>query len=128
MLVIIAAIISVVIFIVLSIFQILLAAGLSLGRFAYGGKHETLPKNLRIMSIIAVGIFIFGLISVLIQAELFLIIPNSLVFLVVVWILAFYLAFNTLTNLMSRSKSEKYVMTPISLILTICLFIIAISS
>jgi uncharacterized membrane protein YidH (DUF202 family) len=112
----------------LSIFQILLAVGLPLGRFAYGGKHETLPKNLKIMSIIAVGIFIFGSISVLIRAELFLIIQNSLVFLVVVWILAFYLAFNTFVNLMSRSKSEKYVMTPISLILTVCLFIIAIGS
>ncbi|MHA2471656.1 MAG: hypothetical protein ACXAES_00325, partial [Promethearchaeota archaeon] len=61
MLVIIAAIISAVLFIVLSIFQILLAIGLPLGRFAYGGKHETLPKNLRVTSIIAVGIFILGL-------------------------------------------------------------------
>ncbi|MHA2397553.1 MAG: hypothetical protein ACXADU_01520 [Promethearchaeota archaeon] len=128
MLVIIAAIISAVLFIVLSIFQILLAIGLPLGRFAYGGKHETLPKNLRVTSIIAVGIFILGLISVLAQAEIFSVIPKSLVFLVIVWILAFYLTFNTLANLMSKSKPEKYVMTPISLILTICLFIIAISS
>jgi hypothetical protein len=125
MIIVIIAIISVVLFVVLTIFQILLAIGLPLGRFAYGGKHETLPKNLRIMSVVAVGIFVFALISVLVKAGLTLI-PDSVVFEVAVWIFAIYLSLNTLANLASKSKSEKLVMTPISFILAICLFIIAI--
>jgi hypothetical protein len=122
-----AAIICVVLFIGLSIFQFLLAIGLPLGRFAYGGKYETLPKNLRIISIVAIGIFVFGLISVLIQVGVITIIPNSILFDIVVWVLAFYLSLNTLANLASKSKSEKLVMTPISLSLAICLFIVAIA-
>lgn len=127
MLVIIFAIISVVLFIVLSIFQILLAAGLPYGRFAYGGKHETLPKNMRIMSVIAVGIYIFASISVLAEAGLILM-SDFVVFETAVWILAIFLAFNTLANMGSKSKSEKLVMTPISLVLTICLLLIALAA
>ena len=127
MTVIIVAIIAVVLFIGLSIFQLLLAIGKPLGRFAYGGKHETLPKNLRIMSLVAIGIFVFGSISVLVRVGLISIISDSIVFVIVVWVLAFYLSLNTLANLASKSKSEKKVMTPISLSLAICLFIVAIA-
>jgi len=123
----IVAIITVVLFIGLSIFQLLLAIGKPLGRFAYGGKHETLPKNLKIMSLVAIGIFVFGSISVLVRVGIISIIPDSIVFVIVVWILAFYLSLNTLANLASKSKSEKKVMTPISLSLAICLFIVAIA-
>lgn len=123
----IVAIITVVLFIGLSIFQLLLAIGKPLGRFAYGGKHETLPKNLKIMSLVAIGIFVFGSISVLVRVGIISIIPDSIVFVIVVWVLAFYLSLNTLANLASKSKSEKKVMTPISLSLAICLFIVAIA-
>ena len=126
MTIIIVAIISVVLFIGLSIFQLLLAIGKPLGRFAYGGKHETLPKNLRIISLVAIGIFVFGSISVLVRVGIISIIPDSIVFVIVVWVLAFYLSLNTLANLASKSKSEKKVMTPVSLSLAICLFIVAI--
>ncbi|MHA2035137.1 MAG: hypothetical protein ACW972_10505 [Promethearchaeota archaeon] len=127
MIVIVLAIISVALLIGLSIFQILLAVGLPFGRFAYGGKYETLPKNLRIMSIIAIGIYIFASISVLAKAGI-IFITDFLVFEIAVWIFAIYLAFNTLTNLGSKSKSEKFVMTPISLTLAVSLFIIAIAA
>ena len=125
---IIAAIIVVILFIGLSIFQILLAIGLPLGRFAFGGKYEALPKNLRIMSLVAIGIFVLGSISVLVRVGILAIIPDSIVFVVIVWVLAFYLSLNTLMNLASESKSEKHVMTPISLCTAICLFIVAIAA
>lgn len=125
----IAAIICVVLFVLLSIFQILLAAGLLLGRFSYGGKHpESLPKNLRIMSLVAVGIFVLGSISVLVRVNIILIIPDSIIFVIIVWVLAFYLSLNTVANLASESKSEKQVMTPLSLTLAVCLFIVAIAA
>ena len=46
--------------------------------------------------------------------------------LVVVWIIAVYLAFNTLLNAVSKSKQEKLIMTPLSLISAICCFVVAI--
>jgi len=86
MIVIVAAIILCVLFTLMSIFQLLLAFGLPLGRAAYGGKHETLPKNLRIMSLIAVGIFVFGIFIVLERAGLITIFNNPLLTAIVVWI------------------------------------------
>jgi len=126
MTVLIAAIIAVVIFVVISVIQLLLALGLPLGKLAYGGKYEKLPTNMRIMSFVAIGIFTLGSISVLERAGIITIFNNPIFTLVVVWIMAIYLAFNTLLNAISKSKQEKLIMTPLSLILSICCFIVAI--
>jgi len=126
MTVLIAAIIAVVIFAVISVFQLLLALGLPLGKLAYGGKYEKLPTNMRIMSLVAIGIFALGSISVLERAGIITIFNNPIFVLVVVWVIAVYLAFNTLLNAISKSKQEELIMTPLSLILTICCFIVAI--
>jgi hypothetical protein len=126
MTVLIAAIIAVVIFVVISVFQLLLALGLPLGKLAYGGKYEKLPTKMRIMSLVAIGIFALGAISVLERAGLITIFNNPIFTLVVVWVIAIYLAFNTLLNAISKSKQEKLIMTPLSLILSICCFIVAI--
>ena len=126
MILIIAAIIACVLFFLLSIFQVLLAIGLPFGRAAYGGKYETLPKNLRIMSLIAVGIFVFGIIIVLERAEIITILNNVILTGIVVWIFAVYLTLNTLMNAASKSKWEKLIMTPISLVIAVCCFILAI--
>jgi len=126
MVVLIAAIIAVVIFIVISVLQLLLALGLPLGKLAYGGKYEKLPTNMRIMSLVAIGIFTLGSITVLERAGIITIFNNPIFTLVVVWVIAIYLAFNTLINAISKSKPEKLIMTPLSLILSICCFIVAI--
>jgi len=128
MIVLIAAVIAVVIFVIISVFQLLLALGLPLGKLAYGGKYEKLPTNMRIMSFVAIGIFALGLISVLERAGIITIFNNQIFTLVVVWVIAIYLAFNTFLNIISKSKQEKLIMTPLSLILTICCFIVAIAA
>ena len=126
MIVIIAAVIAVVVFGVVSIIQLLLALGKPLGKLAYGGKYETLPNNMRIMSIGAIGIFALGVISVLERAGIITILNNPILTLVIVWIIALYLAFNTVINAISKSMKEKLIMTPLSLISAICCFIVAI--
>ena len=107
MILIITAILTCVLFALMSIFQLLLALGLPLGKAAYGGKYEKLPTNLRIASLIVVGIFV-------------------LLTVIVIWILAGYSSLNVLMNAVSKSKWEKRIMTPLSLIIAICCFIIAI--
>lgn len=126
MIVLIAAIIAVVIFAVISVLQLLLAFGLPLGKLAYGGKYERLPTNMRIMSIVAIGIFVLASISVLERAGIIIVFSNPILTIVIVWVIAIYLAFNTLLNAMSKSKQEKLVMTPLSLISSVCCFIVAI--
>ena len=126
MIVLIAAIIAVVIFAVISVLQLLLAFGLPLGKLAYGGKYERLPTNMRIMSIVAIGIFVLASISVLERAGIIIVFSNPILTIVIVWVIAIYLAFNTLLNAMTKSKQEKLVMTPLSLISSVCCFIVAI--
>jgi hypothetical protein len=126
MILIITAIITCVLLFLLIIFQLLLAIGLPFGRFAYGGKYEKLPNNLRIMSLIAVGIFIFGIIVVLEQATIITIFNNELLTIIVVWIFAVYLTLNTLMNAVSKSQWEKRIMTPISFGIAVCCYILAI--
>ena len=126
MVVLIAAIIAVVVFVVMSVFQLLLALGLPLGKLAYGGKYEKLPTNMRIMSLVAIGIFALGSISVLERAGIITIFNDPIFTLVVVWVIAVYLAFNTLLNAIWKSKQEKLIMAPLSLISAICCFIVAI--
>ncbi len=126
MIVLITAIIAVVVFVVISVLQLLLALGLPLGKLAYGGKYEKLPTKMRIMSLVAIGLFALGAISVLERAGIITIFNNPIFTLVVVWVIAIYLAFNTLLNAISKSKQEKLIMTPLSLILSICCFIVAI--
>ena len=125
---IIAGIIAVVLFSLLSIFQLLLALGLPLGRLAYGGKYEKLPNNLRIISLSAIAIFVYAIIIVLERAGLITIFNNPLLVVISIWIIAGYLTFNTLINAISRSKCEKRIMTPISLIVAVCCFIVAIAA
>jgi hypothetical protein len=49
------------------VFQVLLAAGLPLGHFAWGGQHRSLPRRLRIGSVMAVLIYL-GLAIVILDA------------------------------------------------------------
>ncbi|MHA1671358.1 MAG: hypothetical protein ACTSV5_12390 [Promethearchaeota archaeon] len=123
----ISAILVVIISAIISIFLLLLAIGMPLGYLAFGGKHEKkLPNKLRIISIIAMGIFIFTSLAVLDLANFISIFSNSLIPTIAIWILAFYFAFNILTNVISKSKWEKRIMVPLSLTLSVCCFIIVI--
>ena len=113
--------------IIFSIFQFLLAIGMPLGYLAFGGKYEKkLPNKLRIMSVIAIGIFIFTSLAVLDLVGFISIFLNQLIPTIAIWILAIYFALNTLTNVISKSKWEKRFMAPLSLILSVCCFIIVI--
>lgn len=126
MIVLIAAIIAVVLFTGMSVFQLLLILGLPFGCLAYGGKYEKLPSKMKIISLIGIVIFVFASLSVLERAEIIIIFNNPMFVTVFVWIIAVYLAFITLMNAISKSKWERLIMTPISLILAICCFIVVI--
>ena len=126
MIVLITAIIAVVLFTGMIVFQLLLVLDLPFGHLAYGGKYEKLPSKMKIVSLVGIVIFIFAILSVLERAGIIIIFNNPMFVTVFVWIIAIYSAFITLINAISKSKWEKLIMTPISLILAICCFIVVI--
>ena len=124
----ITGIVVVVISIGKSIFQLLLALGKPNGCAAYGGKCEILPKNLRIMSLIGIGIFVLASISVLARSGIIPALKDSIFSIITTWIFTFYTTLMILVNALSKSKIEQRIMTPLSLILTICFLIILITA
>ena len=119
------AILGAVIFGVIATMTVLVACGLPLGEFTMGGQHKILPKNLRVAAVISVAIQIFAMIIIL-QAGGF--IPLWFSFKVTKYICFFfaaYLSLNTIMNMISKSRKERFVMTPLSLIAGICFWITA---
>ena len=121
----ISALIVLVIFIGLSVFQLLLVLGKPYGKMAYGGTQEAiLPTKFRLLSALAIIIFLIVSILVLVKIEIIenfpfpeIAGPGTLFF-------ALFMALNTIANATSKSKSEKQIMTPLSLVASLCLFII----
>ena len=119
------AILGAVIFGVIATMTVLVACGLPFGEFTMGGQHKILPKNLRVVAVISVAIQIFAMIIIL-QAGGF--IPLWFSFKVTKYICFFfaaYLSLNTIMNMISKSRKERFVMTPLSLIVGICFWITA---
>ena len=119
------SILGAVLFGVIAIMTVLVACGFPLGEFTMGGQHKILPKKFRVMAVISVAIQIFAMIIIL-QAGGF--IPLWLSFKVTKYICFFfavYLSLNTIMNMISKSRKEKYVMTPLSFIAGICFLITA---
>ena len=122
----IAAVIASVLLAALIIFQLLLAAGLPLGAYAWGGQYSgVLPTGLRWASLAAILILALAAWSVLAGAGLVPLGAGSRVPGIAVWVFAAYFTLNTVMNLISRSPSERFVMTPVSLVLAICFVIVA---
>ena len=114
-----------VIFGVIATMTVLVACGLPFGEFTMGGQHKILPKNLRVAAVISVAIQFFTMIIIL-QAGGF--IPLWFSFKVTKYICFFfaaYLSLNTIVNMISKSRKERFVMTPLSLIAGICFWITA---
>ncbi len=108
----------------LAVFQLALALGAPLGRFAWGGGHERLPRNLRIGSLIAIAIYALLATIMLDRAGLARIFPDPAIASIGAWIAVAYLALGIPMNAISRSKPERFTMTPIvTLLLTLALFI-----
>ena len=120
------SILGAVLFGVIAIMTVLVACGFPLGEFTMGGQHKILPEKFRVMAVISVAIQIFAMIIIL-QAGGF--IPLWLSFKVTKYICFFfaaYLSLNTIMNMISKSRKEKYIMTPLSLIAGICFWITAL--
>ena len=118
-----SSIIVAILFVSIAVFQVLLSLGYPLGEYAMGGYYKVLPKKLRITSVVnALILLCMGF--VFLQHANVLIGVDFLSTNVLVWVITIFLGINTIVNLISRSKKERFVMTPLSgLTFILCLFI-----
>jgi hypothetical protein len=120
-----AAIAACVILAALAVFQAALIAGHPLGRMAWGGQHEVLPRNLRIGSAVSIVLYaVFGYVA-LGKAGLVAPLGGQTVTAVAMWVLTGYFALGVVMNAISRSKPERLVMTPVALVLAVLYFVVA---
>ncbi len=107
------------------IFQSLLALGAPMGKAAWGGHYRKLPASLRLASLVAVDIYIFGSFCVLEKAGLLITFNKPVLSEVFTWILVGIFGLSFLGNLLSESKLEKSIMIPVSLLLCAACFVVA---
>lgn len=120
-----AAIATVVILAALAVFQFALIMGAPIGRFAWGGKHDVLPRNLRIGSGVSILLYLVFALVVLDRAGLIDVFPDA-VSAIGTWVLVAYFALGILLNGASRSKPERYTFAPVSLVLAVLCLLVAL--
>ncbi len=111
----------------LAVGQVLLAAGAPLGRFAWGGAHDVLPRRLRVGSIVAVVLYGVFALLLLHRAGAVDLLPDA-VARVGTWVLVGYLVVGTVMNALSRSRAEALTMAPTSAVLAVLVLVVATSS
>jgi hypothetical protein len=112
---------------IIILIQLLLAAGVLPVTMAWGGRQEVLTPGLRIASIVSA--IILGLFAYIIRYRAGLTGAESIpVWIeVLAWIVTAFMLLNTFSNLASQSTTEKMVFVPITSILTIACFIVSAS-
>ncbi|MGW0502713.1 hypothetical protein [Micromonospora sp. NPDC003241] len=120
-----AALALVVLLALLATFQITLALGAPLGRFAWGGGHEVLPRPLRLGSAVSVVVYAVIAVIALDRAGLIDVLAGS-VARIAMWVVVGYTALSIVPNALSRSRSERAVMVPVSMALTALGLLVAI--
>lgn len=111
----------------LAVFQAALIAGAPLGHLAWGGRHKVLPPNLRIGS--AVSIVLYALFAYIALARAGLAAPliSGTFTDVAAWVLTAYFAVGVVMNGISRSRPERFTMTPVALVLAALYLVLSLS-
>ncbi len=120
------AIIGASLFLIVIIISILLICGLPLGELTMGGQYKVFTKKLRIVLVAQLIMQIFFVVIILQMGEIIpLWFPYNVTRIICI-VMAVYLSINTVMNCISRSKKEKYIMTPLSFVSAICFWITAL--
>ena len=108
----------------LAVFQALLVFGAPLGRFAWGGQHEVIPTRLRVGSL--ASIVIYAAMGWVILARAGQDSGGARLVGVATWVIAGFFLLGAAGNLASRSRSERFVMTPVAVLLCALTVVVAV--
>jgi hypothetical protein len=121
------SIIGAIAFSIVIVLSILIICGLPLGELTMGGQYKIFPKNLRILLVSQLILQIFFVIIILQMGGFISLWFSVKVTKIIGIVMASYLSLNTIMNAISKSKKERYIMTPLSLISTIYFWITALN-
>ena len=113
-------------FSIVIILSILILCGLPLGELTMGGQYKVFPPKLKIVLVTQLILQLFFVIILLQMGEFISLWFSYNVTKIIGIVMAIYLSINTVMNLISKSKKEKYIMTPLSFVTAICFWITAI--
>jgi hypothetical protein len=116
-----AAVLASIVLGAISVVQVAAAAGRPVGRFVWGGQHEVLPRRLRIGSAVSVAVYA-GMAAALIARGT----GREGPLVVIAWALFGYFTLGVVVNAVSRSSSERSVMTPACAVLAVCSLVVAL--
>ena len=113
-------------FSIVIILSILIICGLPLGELTMGGQYKVFPPKLRIVLVTQLILQVFFVLIILQMGEIIPLLFSYNVTKIIGIVMAIYLSINTVMNLISKSKKEKYIMTPLSFVTAICFWITAL--
>lgn len=113
-------------FSIVIILSILIICGLPLGELTMGGQYKVFPPKLKIVLVTQLILQLFFVIILLQMGEFIPLWFSYNVTKIIGIVMAIYLSINTVMNLISKSKKEKFIMTPLSFVGAICFWITAI--
>ena len=112
---------------VVIILSILLICGFPLGELTMGGRYKGVwPKELRIIAIGQLLVQLFALYILLAAGAVVPMLFLEKVTKIICFVFAAFFVSNTFMNLFSKSKKEKYIMTPMSAIEVICFLVVGL--
>lgn len=111
--------------VLLAAFQIALVAGAPWGHLAWGGQHRILPDRLRRASALSIAIYVGIAVLVLDRAGVIDLLPDP-VSVVLGWVVFGYFCLGIVLNAISRSRPERYVMTPVTVVLAVLSLLVAL--
>ena len=113
-------------FSIVIVLSVLIICGLPLGELTMGGQYKVFPKKLRIVLVTQLILQVFFVLIILQIGEFIPLWFSYNVTKIIGIVMAIYLSLNTVMNLISKSKKEKYIMTPLSFVTAICFWITAL--
>lgn len=120
--------ISTILFAVVIVLQLLLALGILPVSMAWGGRQSHLTPALRIASLAAVALLVAFIYVIRYRAGLLGVLPIPMSIKIFSWMIAAFMAFNTLGNVVSSSKMEKLIFAPVAVLLTLACLIVSASN
>ena len=120
------AIIGASVFSIVIILSFLIICGLPLGELTMGGQYKVFPKKLRIVLMTQLILQMFFVVIILQMGGFMPLWFSYITTKIICIVMAVYLSFNTVMNFISKSKKEKYIMTPLSAISAVCFWITAL--
>ena len=124
-----AAIIGAVALSIVTILSFLIFCGLPLGELTMGGQYKqykVFPQKLRILLMIQLILQMFFVVIILQTGGFIPLWFSDNTTKIICIAMAIYLSLNTVMNMISKSKKERYVMTPLSAISAVCFWMTAL--